>query len=196
MKKNTRTYLIAGLAALAAVAGGVALLNSDKTSAQKQSADTTGNGLIGKPLPNIQLTDKDGRTFSLESLKGKNAVLFFNEGLMCYPACWNQMVAFGTDPRFNSASAVAVSVVVDSPRDWQRAVAKMPDLARATTLFDRGAIVSRQLGVLSLASSMHPGQVPGHTYVLLDTQGIVREVLDDPNMGVNNNVIIQKIKMF
>ena len=109
MRKNTRTYLIAGLAALAAVAGGVALLNSDKTSAQKQSADTTGNGLIGKPLPNIQLADKDGRTFSLESLKGKNAVLFFNEGLMCYPACWNQMVAFGTDPRFNSAGTVAIS---------------------------------------------------------------------------------------
>jgi len=196
MKKYTKTYLIAGLAALAAVVAGVALLNSDKTSAQKQRADITGNSLIGKPLPNIQLMDKDGRTSSLDGLKGKNAVLFFNEGLMCYPACWNQMVAFGTDPRFNSARTIAVSVVIDSPRDWQRAVAKMPSLARAATLFDGGAIVSRQLGVLSMGSSMHPGQVPGHTYILVDTQGIVREVFDDPNMGVNNDLIIQKISKF
>lgn len=196
MKNNARTLLISGLVAVAAIVVGVVLFNGDRSSEQTRQAAAADNGAAGKPLPNIRLMDKDGKLYSLENLKGKNVVLFFNEGLMCYPACWDQMVAFGRDPRFNSARTVAMSVVVDSPRDWQQAVAKMPDLAKAATLFDEGASASRQLGILSMESSMHRGQLPGHTYILVDPQGIVREVFDDANMGVNNDLIMQKISKF
>jgi len=34
---------------------------------------------------------------------------------------------------------------------------------------------------------MHPGRLPGHTYVVVDTKGVVRFVKDDPSMGVNND---------
>ena len=44
------------------------------------------NSLVGKPMPDIQLSDKDGKTYTPANFKGKNTVLFFNEGLMCYPA--------------------------------------------------------------------------------------------------------------
>lgn len=195
MTNNTK-ILIIGFVAVAVVIAGVALMNSDKIFEQKQEAVVTQNSLIGQPMPNIQLMDKDGQVFSMESLRGKNIILFFNEGLMCYPACWNQIVSFGTDPRFNSADTAAISVVVDSPQDWQQAIAKMPDLVKAMTLFDTNANTSRQLGLLSVGSSMHAGQLPGHTYVLIDEQGVVREVFDDINMGVNNDLIFNKINDF
>lgn len=152
------------------------------------------NALVGKPLPDIQLSDKDGKTYTAMDFKGKNTVLFFNEGLMCYPACWNQIAAFGSDERFNSGEIQAISVVVDSAQDWQRAIAKMPQLAKATTMFDGGANASRALGMLTMSSSMHRGSLPGHTYVLVDKDGIVRYVFDDPNMANANDSLYNKIQ--
>ncbi len=154
------------------------------------------NSLIGKPLPGIQLLDKDGNAVTAESLKGKATVLFFNEGLMCYPACWNQVAMFGSDPRFNTEGVQAYSVLVDSSRDWQRAIDKMPALAKSKTLFDVGASVSGQLGLLTLPSSMHRGSLPGHTYIVLDKEGIVRFVKDDPKMAIANDMLLAKIAEF
>jgi len=115
---------------------------------------------------------------------------------MCYPACWNQIAGFGTDPRFNTGEIQALSVLVDSSRDWQRAIDKMPELAKANTLFDVGGSVSGKLGLLSLPSSMHRGSLPGHTYIVLDKDGIVRYVDDDPNMAMANDLLIEKITEF
>ena len=151
------------------------------------------NSLLEKPLPDIQLSDKDGKIYTTADFKGKNTVLFFNEGLMCYPACWNQIAAFGSDPRFNSDQIQAISVVVDSAKDWQTAIAKMPQLAKATTMFDANANVSRQLGMLTTASQMMGGTLPGHTYVIIDKDGIVRYVFDDPNMAIANDMLFAKI---
>jgi len=155
--------------------------------------DSQLNSLVGKPLPDITLTDKDGKVITSESLKGKNTVLFFNEGLMCYPACWNQIAMFGSDSRFDTAEVQAFSVLVDLSKDWQRAIDKMPELAKAKTLFDTGASVSGKLGLLTLPSSMHRGSLPGHTYILLDKEGIVRFVKDDPNMAIANDMLMTKI---
>lgn len=151
------------------------------------------NSLVGKPMPDIRLSDKDGKIYTSADLRGKSTVLFFNEGLMCYPACWNQIAAFGSDARFNSDAIQAISVVVDSPSDWQNAVAKMPPLAKATTLFDANAAASRQFGILTTASSMHKGSLPGHTYIILDKDTIVRYVSDDPNMAIANDMLFNKI---
>ena len=162
--------------------GGTSVTNSDVL-----------NSLVGKPIPDIQLSDKDGKIYTAADFKGKNTVLFFNEGLMCYPACWNQIAAFGSDTRFNSDQIQAISVVVDSSNDWKTAVAKMPQLAKATTMFDTGASASKQLGLLTTASSMHKGSLPGHTYVVIDKEGIVRYVKDDPNMAIANDMLFGKI---
>lgn len=212
MKTNsTKTIIYTIIAAVVVVIIGVALMNTDKAAEQKQEAVATTNSLVGKPLPSIQLTDKDGKVYDLAALRGKNVVLFFNEGIMCYPACWNQMASFGTDARFNSDSLVALSVVTDSPTQWQTATEKMPELAKAIILFDQSGNISTsshhggsdpsgtasyRLGILSMASSMHPGQMPGHTYILIDKEGVVREVYDDPNMAVNNDALFEKITKY
>lgn len=168
--------------------------NTDSIYYEKSSITNSLNSLIGKPMPDIQLLDIDGKVFTTTDFKGKDTILFFNEGLMCYPSCWNQIALFGSDERFNSNKIQAISVVVDSARDWQRAIDQMPQLGKATTMFDVNANISRQLGMLTTNSSMHRGSLPGHTYIVLDKDAIVRYVFDDPNMGIANDMLFSKIK--
>ena len=190
-----------------AIVGGVGyfLFKTSPQSISQTSSQETGNfdsmhgnagsldSLIGKPLPEMRLVDKDGNVYTAESFKGKTNVLFFNEGLMCYPACWNQIASFGSDARFNNSQVQATSVLVDPSKDWQTAVAQMPELAKSKTLFDAGATVSGSLGLLTLPSSMHRGSLPGHTYIVVDKDGIVRYVFDDPSMGIANDMLAAKI---
>lgn len=191
---NSKSVIVMVIIAIFVLFAGWALFkagNTPVTGSQASAGDL--NSMVGKPVPITQLFDKDGKPYSLDSLKGKNVVLFFNEGVMCYPACWNQVAQLGTDSRFNNQDTVALSVVTDQPSQWQQALQKMPDLAKATILFDQGGNVSRSMGLLTVASSMHKGSNPGHSYIVLDKQGIVRFVYDDPNMAINNDMISQKI---
>lgn len=145
------------------------------------------DNLVNKPAPSFALADKDGKIYSLSELRGRNIVLFFNEGLMCYPACWSQIIALAKDARLKNPDTVVLSVVVDPPEEWQKAIDKMPELAQATVVFDQDATVSKQFGLLTVASSMHYGSLPGHTFVLIDKEGIVKHIFDDPNMGIHND---------
>ena len=170
--------------------GAIAATTSEKTS------EETSNSLLNKPAPDFSLADRTGKVYSPESLRGKNIILFFNEGLMCYPSCWNQIVELAKDERFKNTDTVALSVVVDSPEEWQNAIGKMQELTKATVVFDEGGAVSRKFGMLTTPSSMHYGMFPGHSYILIDKQGIVRHILDDPNMGIHNDQLVEQINKF
>ncbi len=157
------------------------------------SDSTVFDNLMGKQAPDFTLEDYSGKKISLKSLKGKNVVLFFNEGLMCYPSCWNQIAAFGNDSEFSQKNTVAVSITVDPKKDWKEAVTKMPELAKATVLFDADRSVSTNYGVMTLPSSMHRGQFPGHTYLIVDKDGIVRFARDDSQMAVRNKELLAEV---
>lgn len=146
---------------------------------------TVFNSLVGKAAPDFSLESYDGKKITLSELKGKNIILFFNEGLMCYPSCWNQIAAFGKDTQLQN-KAVVLNITTDPKNDWRQAVDKMPELAQATVLFDGNREVSKAYGVLTLPSSMHKGQFPGHSYVIIDKNGVVRFVRDDVAMAVRN----------
>lgn len=161
------------------------------TPQNKNTADL--NNLIGSPAPSFSLSDRNGKIYSSDALKGKNIILFFNEGLMCYPACWNQIVALSQDKRLANDYTVILSVVVDPKDQWQSAINKMPALADAIVVFDTDTAVSRSLNMLNTASSMHYGSLPGHTYVVIDKEGIVRHVFDDPNMAIHNEQLAAEI---
>ena len=151
------------------------------------------SGLINQPAPDFTLPTFDGKNIQLSQMRGKNVLLFFNEGLMCYPACWDQITAFGADSGFAAANAVVLNITVDPQSQWQQAIVKMPKLAAATVLLDTQKETSAKYGVLSLESSMHRGQFPGHTYVLIDKKGIVRFQLDDPTMAIRNKQLLEEI---
>ena len=150
--------------------------------------------LLGKSAPDFSLADRDGKIYSRDNLKGKNVVLFFNEGLMCYPACWEQIAQLASDQRLNTPDSVMLSVVVDPAKKWQNAITKMPELAQATVLFDTNRAVSTKFGVLTTPSSMHYGSLPGHSYVVIDKTGVVRHVYDDPNMAIYNEQLVAELK--
>lgn len=148
---------------------------------------------VNKPAPDFTLADRDGKQYSLNELRGKNIILFFNEGLMCYPACWTQIVSLADDARFKSDDTMVLSVVVDPPGEWQSAINKMPELAKATVVFDNGAVVSKQFGMLTTASSMHYGSLPGHSFIVIDKAGVIRHIYDDPGMGIHNDQLAAEL---
>lgn len=150
------------------------------------------NSLVGKTAPDFILETYSGAKITLSSLKGQNVILFFNEGLMCYPACWNQIAAFGKDAELGK-KAVLLSITVDPKNDWKQAIDKMPELAKSIVLFDSNRQVSAKYGVLTLPSSMHKGQFPGHSYVIVDKNGIVKFAQDDVQMAVRNSELSSEL---
>ena len=203
-KINTSTIVIAVV--IVAVVGLLIWNSSSKNKINAPVVDQHGHpiaansssALLGnlenKPAPDFALADKDGKIYSLNELRGKNIILFFNEGLMCYPACWDQIVALGKDERFKNADTVVLSVVVDPPREWQKAVKQMPELAQALVVFDEGAVISKRFGMLTTASSMHYGSLPGHTFVIIDKEGVIKHIFDDPNMSIHNNQLASELE--
>ncbi len=192
---NRSHLLVAALVVLAFIAGGF-LSGSFTTPA----IDNSGPGskisfdqAIGTKAPDFSLPSINGKTVKLSDYAGKNVVLFFNEGEMCYPACWQQIAAFGNDARFNSDDTIAFSIVVDTKSQWDRIRAQVSQLANANILFDKNGLVSEAYDVLSLPSSMHPGAYPGHTYIIIDKAGTIRYTLDDPQMAMRNDQIFKEI---
>lgn len=167
----------------------------EKTPKTNQTNPKSGNFsiLVGKPSPDFSLKDRHGKVFKLSDQHGKKVVLFFNEGITCYPACWNQVAALGTDSKLNTDKVVTASIVIDQQEQWDKAIKQMPELDKGIILFDIDKSVSSLYGTLSLESSMHKGTIPGHTYVIVDENGMVSYTKDDPQMGVRNDELIKAV---
>ena len=148
---------------------------------------------IGEVAPDFSLESISGETITLSDYKGKPVVLFFNEGSMCYPACWDQIQKFTTDERFDKDDVEVFSVVIDAKRQWDKIVSETTGFENAQILFDTSKTVSNAYDVLRLGSSMHPGTNPGHTYFVIDADGIIRYVFDDPNMAIRNDLIFSEL---
>lgn len=108
---------------------------------------------------------------------------------MCYPSCWKQMELLNGDGRLNNGHAAVLSVVVDPKSKWDQILASQKQLRSATILFDTDKRVSAMYGALYAASSMHKGDYPGHSYLLIDQEGVIKYGLDDPDMGINNEAL-------
>jgi peroxiredoxin len=185
-------YVILGAMLIAALAL-IGISASKAQPVRKIAPATTFNALVGKPAPDFTLQSLSGQTYTLSSLRGKRVVLFFSEGIMCYPACWNQIAALGTDKDLNNTTTESFSIVPDTQSDWASAAHKMPELAAGTVLLDSDDTASNKYGVLNLESSMHKGTKPGHTYVVIDTGGIVRYTYDDPTMNIQDTKLRQEL---
>ena len=40
---------------------------------------------------------------------------------------------------------------------------------------------------------MHKGSYPGHTYFIIDKEGIIRYTKDDPSMAIRNNELAAEL---
>lgn len=148
---------------------------------------------IGQTAPDFTLKSSGGSDVKLADYRGKYVVLFFNEGSMCYPACWNQIKELANDSRFNSEQIKAFSIVTDTKSEWDSIMKKNPSYSNQDLLFDNDRDVSKAYNVMNLRSSMHPGAYPGHTYFIIDKEGTIRYTLDDPSMAIRNDQIAAEI---
>lgn len=176
-----------------AVTGETANQSTDHHAGSAQLSTVAFGNLLNKEAPDFTMESYEGEKINLKALRGKNVILFFSEGLMCYPACWDQIAAFGKDQKLNDKNTVTFTIVNDRSADWKSALDKMPELSSATVLFDTDKSASVAYGVLTLPSSMHRGQLAGHTYVIVDKEGIVRFVKDDPQMAIRNRELLGEI---
>ena len=199
LNKQTIIIALSVLSFIAAVVAASYILGS-KNSQDSQQADHPAehhegqsvyedkfNALIGQVAPDFELYSYEGEKIRLQEQRGKKVVLFFTEVVMCYPSCWNQIAAFGKDEAFKKEDTIVFSIVVDTKNEWKRAIDKMPELGASAVLFDASKTISKEYGVLSLPSSMHKGQFPGHTYLIVDKDGVIRFIKDDPQMAVRND---------
>lgn len=148
---------------------------------------------VGKQAPDFSLESIDGSTVNLSDYRGKTVVLFFNEGSMCYPACWDQIDGFAKDERFNTDDIAVFSLVIDPKNEWEKIIKETQRFSNAQILFDTTKSVSLSYDILSLKSSMHPRTNPGHTYFIIDGEGVIRYAFDDPSMAVRNDVIFSEL---
>src|SRR3990167_6342502 len=86
------------------IIGGLILFTGGNKSSETKStisSDIEGKiyfkEAIGQKAPDFEVESIDGEKVKLSDYLGKNIVLFFNEGAMCYPACWNQIAELGND---------------------------------------------------------------------------------------------------
>lgn len=210
MKSSDNKQILVSISILLAFFGilgvGIFAIDSFKAKGNPASDDMTSmhapppaadnktfQSLLNLPAPEFKLTSYDGREVNLNDFKGKNVVLFFSEGAMCAPSCWDQINAFTKDKEFESKNTVILTVVVDPKTDWAGVIKEDPKIASATVLLDSDKEISKKYGVLTVDSSMHRGQFPGHTYVIVDKEGIVRYEFDDVKMGVNNSQLLAQI---
>src|SRR3989344_7915105 len=165
------------------------------SSGQKKETNAKGplDSMVGKPAPEFSLSSYDGKQFILSQQRGKKVILFFNEGIMCYPACWNQMAALGSNSKLNSEQVVSVSIVNDRADQWTQAIKKVPELGKGMILLDTDKKISQMYDMLYLPSSMHRGSMAGHTYLIIDEKGTVRYTLDDPKMGIQNDILVSEL---
>ena len=199
--KSLNNNMLFGVVIVVVVIGGLILLSGSKKPSEVKTPVDSGvnkkmsfNNAVGQKAPDCELESIDGKTIKLSDYRGKSIVLFFNEGSMCYPACWDQIAEFGNDSRFDTESIVAFSIVTDPKSQWLDIVSKSTNLTRSKIIFDTMRSVSNAYDVLNLNSSMHPGSLPGHTYFVIDKEGTIRFTIDDPNMALANDKLIKEIE--
>jgi peroxiredoxin len=120
--------------------------NASKNSDAVSSYDVGRPG-PGQAAPAFTLTANSGQRVSLNDYRGKNVLLFFQEGLTC-PPCWDQMT------------------VGDIAR-------KVSDMGLTTSvLSDPEMIISRQYEANRFG--MMGTSRDGHTFILVGPDGVIR----------------------
>jgi len=141
--------------------------------AVSQSSSLLPSSLSGNNLlkaPSFTLPTTSGKNISLSDYLGKkNVLLYFMEGVMCDP-CFQQLKDIQTQyGKFRSLNIDVLTITVDPVnalvKDSTRFGITLP-------ILDDGSdnlAVSKAYGMLD--NSMHPGSRPGHSFVLISTDG-------------------------
>ncbi len=138
------------------------------SSKSKGTGNVVGSAMIGSAAPGFILPSTTGEEISLSEYKGKNNILlYFQEGVMC-PPCWTQMVDF--ERRIGEFEKNDIKILtITTDRLYQSTTYARQVGTNLPVLADEDRSISRMYDALK--DSMHPGERPGHLFVLVNKEG-------------------------
>jgi peroxiredoxin len=129
-----------------------------------------------RTAPDFTLANAAGQTVHLGGYRGKNVILYFSEGAGCQ-ACITQMGEIThNQAAFDKANIVVLPIVMNTK---EQIVADMAANGVTTPFLLDDGTVSKEYG--TLGKGMHAG-LPGHSFVLIDAQGVQRWYGEYPSM--------------
>jgi peroxiredoxin Q/BCP len=191
---------ITWIAALAAAAVALTVLyavfsTSTGTKSAGASYDTGSPG-IGTTAPAFTLTASTGKQVSLKNYRGKNVLLYFQEGLTCQP-CWDQLTDLEkSSTQVKAAGIDAIVSVTTDPADL--ITRKTKDMGLTTpVLSDPDLAVSKTYNANSYG--MMGTSRDGHSFILVGPDGTIRWRADyggapDYTMYVTVNKLLADLK--
>lgn len=176
-KKRRRTLLgvVGGIAVVAAIGAGLYTSRPTDTSAVRQAPDFT-------------LTTTTGQAVHLADYRGKNVILYFSEGAGCQ-SCLVQMAQIEKKRAEFDAAGFTVLPIVMNTRDQITADMEANGVTTPFLLDDGG--VSTAYG--TIGKGMH-GNLPGHSFVLIDAQGQQRWYGEYPSMWLAPDELLAQAK--
>ena len=163
--------LLLGMIGVGLLVVGIAAYNSLNGNGTAAVPYDVGRPGPGDVAPDFTLSAADGSTFRLADMRGKPVLLYFHEGLGCAP-CWQQIDAIQADlARFKALGIDEVIAISADPAAAQAQRAQRTGIT-LPVLADPDRSVSGAYG--TLAYGMMNGALPGHTFILVGTDGKIR----------------------
>lgn len=140
------------------------------------------------PAPAFSLASTNGRQVSLADYRGRNVLLYFNEGVGC-DACFYQASKLEADAAFQQTGVAFVPIVMNSIAEIRAEQIRLG--VRTPYLVDTDGAVSRTYKMLGTG---HHADLPGHSFVLVDSKGQMLWRGDYPGMWVEPADLVSAIR--
>ena len=147
----------------------------------------------GKKAPSFALKDQTGEVISLDSLKGKNIVLYF------YPkddtsGCTKEACNFRDElPKFSKLDAVILGVSPDSAESHRKFAAKYK--LPFSLLSDEKKEICKKYGVWQ-EKSMYGKKYMGvvRTTFIINDKGIIKKIFPKVKVDEHNTEVMEALK--
>ena len=128
--------------------------------------------------PGFTLNSTDGRKVSLSDFRGKNVLLYFNEGVGC-DICFYQMAKLEADGGLSKDGVTVLPVVMNSASQVEGELRRFG--LKTPYLVDPDGSVSSAYKTLGTG---HHANLPGHSFILVGPDGRTEWRADYPGMWV------------
>lgn len=166
LKKALKIALI-----LIVLGGVITLIGWQGVRLNKQQVSIVASSSQGGFAPDFELPATTGGKIQLSDYRGKkNVLLYFHEGLSCQP-CWEQIPELERAlPKLEEMNAVLLSIALDSVDQWK----DTSDQYRIKTPILSYQDSNTEQTYNLLPYSMGMGRRAGHTFVLVDKNGVIK----------------------
>jgi len=147
----------------------------------------------GKKAPSFKLKDQNGEVISLDSLKGKNVVLYFYPKDDT-PGCTKEACNFRDEfQKFNKLDAVILGVSPDSVESHKKFAVKYK--LPFSLLSDEKKEILEKYGVWQ-EKSMYGKKYMGvvRTTVVIDNKGIIKKIFPKVKVEDHNTEVMETLK--